>query len=259
VSKSLAYRAPDASSLRTLFDDQLVKGRAFVPGAGGVPEREKCQLVLEIGAREFRLNAEVVYVKPDEPRRGVGLQLDLEPDTMTRLRAFVEEAETATRAIVDAAEADDGAAADDAYANQDTGEYDLQAKSLYERIRGLSGAEQQRVAMSGTLPERIAVERLFGPSVWDTLLRSGRLTIPEVARIARKGTLPRPLLEHIAANSAWLQAGEVQRALLANPRASQSVIQRVLAALPRHDLMRVHQQTAYSAAVRQAAKRMLSS
>jgi hypothetical protein len=78
-----------------------------------------------------------------------------------------------------------------------------------------------------------------------------------VARIARKGTLPRPLVEVVAANASWLAAGEVQRALLSNPRASAAVIGKALHAMPRAELARVPQQTAYPAAVRQAAKKLL--
>ncbi len=91
---------------------------------------------------------------------------------------------------------------------------------LHERIRTLSGPEQLKMAANGTLTERVALERMYGPSVWETLLKNPRMTIPEVARIARKGTLPRTLVEMIGAAAAWLAAGEVQRALLSNPRAT---------------------------------------
>ena len=93
--------------------------------------------------------------------------------------------------------------------------------------------------------------------MWETLLRNPRLTIPEVARIGRKGTLPRPLVEAIAANGSWLAAGEVQRALLSNPRSSTAVIEKLLRAMSRSELNLVLQQTAYPVTVRQAAKRVL--
>jgi hypothetical protein len=81
--------------------------------------------------------------------------------------------------------------------------------------------------------------------------------VPEVSRIAKKGTLPRPLVDLIAGNASWLSAGEVQRALLSNPRSSPAVITKVLHAMPRSELAMVPQQTAYPAAVRNAAKRAL--
>jgi hypothetical protein len=103
----------------------------------------------------------------------------------------------------------------------------------------------------------MALERMYGPTVWETLLRNSRLTIPEVARIGRKGTLPRPLVDVIAANPSWIAAGEVQRALLSNPRSSPAVIEKVLRGMSRSDLQLVPQQTAYPGPVREAAKRML--
>ena len=66
------------------------------------------------------------------------------------------------------------------------------------------------MALTGGLSERVALERMVGPHVWEALLRNPRLTIPEAARIARKGTLPRPLVETIAQSGAWLAAPEVQ-------------------------------------------------
>jgi hypothetical protein len=49
----------------------------------------------------------------------------------------------------------------------------------------------------------------------------------------------------------------VQRALLANARSSTNVVERILRAMTRAELQLVPQQTAYPAAVRQAAKKML--
>jgi hypothetical protein len=103
----------------------------------------------------------------------------------------------------------------------------------------------------------VVLERLYGKTVWEALLRNTRLTVPEVARLARLGTMPRPLLELIVGNPAWLQVPQVRRALLANPRLTQELVSKVLLALPRDELQLVPQITAYPAAVRQAAKAMV--
>ncbi len=129
--------------------------------------------------------------------------------------------------------------------------------SLHDRIRGLSGQEQIKMAAHGSLAERTILERIYGPTVWETLLRGGRITVPEVARIARKANLPRPLVELVASTPGWLAAGEVQRALLSNLRSSPAVIQKVFNAMPRRELLLVPQQTAYPEPVRAAAKRRL--
>lgn len=129
--------------------------------------------------------------------------------------------------------------------------------SVQERLRGLSVVEQLRVAREGTLTERVVLERIYGKTVWEALLRNSHLTVPEVSRLARMGTMPRPLLELIAGNPSWLQAPQVRRGLLSNPRLSAEMVQRVLAALPREELKAVPQNTAYPAGVRMAAKAML--
>jgi hypothetical protein len=225
----------DAAALAGAFESDLSKGRAFIPGVGGVEARTACELVLVVGERSHRVKGEIVHVREEDPGRGVGVKLAFEGDALEQLRGFV------------------AAAAEP----QSESEVETGAPQLHERMRHLTSTDQQRIAASGTLPERIMLERLYGPNVWETLLHNSRLTIPEVARIAKKGTVPRPLVDLIVANGAWVAAGEVQRALLSNPRSSAAVISKVLHALPKLELARVPQQTAYPLAVRQAAKRLI--
>jgi hypothetical protein len=240
ATPTLTLIVSDVAALRALFEEHLSKRRAFVAGACGVETFGACELVIEHGARSHRLAAQVVYVKEEEPGRGAGLSLtSLEGDALDALRAFV-----------DGADAGDAADAGDV-------ESSVPPPRMHERIRSLSLAEQHRMAMNGSLSERVALERMYGPSVWETLLKNPRITIPEVARIARKGTLPRPLVETIGANNAWVAVVDVQRALLSNPRTSTAVILRVLQMMPRRDLILAQSQTAYPAAVRNVARRML--
>jgi hypothetical protein len=131
------------------------------------------------------------------------------------------------------------------------------ALNVNERLRGLTLVQQLRIAQKGELSERIILERMYGKNVWEALLRNPRITGPEVARIARMGALPRPMLEIIVGNGAWLQIPEVRRALLTNPRLGPDQILRVLRLLPKHELKLAGTQTAYPFAVRDAAKRML--
>jgi len=231
----------DLQALRALFEQHLSKGRAFVPGATGVGPLEACVLVLEHEGRRHELKAEAVFVKEEGPGCGVGLQLTppLDEAGLALLRAFVDASDGKVSAP-EASEAEGGAA------------------SLQDRIRALSHTEQQRVAANGSMQERIVLERTFGANVWESLLTNPRLTIPEVAKIARKGTLPRPLVENIAGHSAWLAAPEVQRALLGNPRSTAAIVSKVLGVMSRADLVLVPQQTAYPQGVRMQAKKMLT-
>jgi hypothetical protein len=233
----------DPPSLAAAFESDLSKGRAFVKDCGGVEARTACELVLVVGTRSHLLAGEVVFVREEDPGRGVGVKLVFEGDALERLRAFV--AETAQPEPESESE------------SESASDSEGHAQMLHERMRHLSSADQQRIASSGALPERIMLERLYGPNVWETLLHNSRLTIPEVARIAKKGTLPRPLIDLIAANGSWCAAGEVQRALLSNPRSSTTVITKILSTLSKIDLARVPQQTAYPMGVRQTAKKLL--
>ena len=237
---SLTYSVADAASLRALFEKELAHRRVFLPGAGGVGALTPCELVIEHAGRSHRLAAEVVFVKEEDPGRGVGLQLaPMDAAAREALQGFVD------------------SATDEAQPEVTKTDDEKLAQNLQERLRSLSPVEQQRLAAAGTLSERMALERMYGPSVWETLLRNTRLTVPEVARIGRKGTLPRPLVDVIAANASWLAAPEVQRALLSNPRSSPVVVEKVLRCMTRSDLQLVPQQTAYPGTVREAAKRML--
>jgi hypothetical protein len=103
----------------------------------------------------------------------------------------------------------------------------------------------------------MVLERIYGKTVWEPILRNPRVSAPEVARIARMGGLPRPMLELICTSGAWLQLPEVRRALLAHPRLATDQILRVLRMLPRHELKLAAIQTSYSQAVRTAAKRLI--
>lgn len=128
---------------------------------------------------------------------------------------------------------------------------------VHARLRELKGHEIFKVARTGNLTERTALERIYGKTVWEPLLQNQNLTPPEVARIARMGTLPKPLLEMIASHAGWISKSLVRRALLTNPRLSGRALTKVLRALPKNELKAVPQQSAYPYRVREAAKRLL--
>jgi hypothetical protein len=134
---------------------------------------------------------------------------------------------------------------------------DLQAESKQAKLRHLNAAQQLKVARTGELSDRVAVERLYGKQVWEALLHNPRLSIPEVARIARKGTVPKPLLELIVENGAWIKAAAVRRALLSNPKIGSDSIAKLLRITPKHELKIIEKGTAYGNAVRDAARKLL--
>ncbi|MBL9018972.1 MAG: hypothetical protein JNL83_32595 [Myxococcales bacterium] len=272
------------------FVDDVNAGGVFVPGCALAVQSE-CDLVVRAPTGEMTLPARVVYV---DPASGAGLELIGCGPTMKERLAELAKSAAAPRQppAVPELEADlgadglltlaadgdddsdgdgdgdddsdgDGDGDDDSDSDSDgdgNGDGDGQparAGNLQERLRGLSLAEQVRKAQSSDPATRMALERMYGKAVWEALLRNPRLTAPEVARLARMGTLPRVQLETIVTNSAWLQIPEVRRALLSNPRLGTDQILRVLRLMPKHELKVASTATAYPFAVRDQAKKLL--
>jgi hypothetical protein len=134
---------------------------------------------------------------------------------------------------------------------------DVQVESRQEQLRKLNNAEQVKLARGGELSDRIALERMYGKNVWEALLSNPRLTVPEVARMARKGTVPKPLLEQIVDNASWCRAVPVRRALLGNHRISNDSVLKILRLVPKPELKQIVKGTAYPLNVRDAAKKLL--
>ncbi len=231
-------------SLQREFDKNLRTGGAFAAGASPLPERSACLLVLihPESHDEISLTAEVVYVKPDAPGMGVGVHIqDFGPALIERLRAFVQHAPPTPPPEPSTPEEPHRPA----------------STAIIDKLRNISVAEQLKVAREGGLPQRVALERLYGKTVWEPILQNTRVTPPEVARIARMGMAPVTLIEFICSNAAWLASGEVRRALLSNPRLGDDSLSRVLRAMPRHELTVIANQTYYAPKVRKAAKAIL--
>ncbi len=222
----------------------LVAGGVFVSDVLALGE--ECALVLRNGDQQLELFARCVYV---DPAKGSGLQLaGCDADMKQQIIAFAS-------GMFASSAPPEGAPAP-AATEPVTPERKL-ALNMHERLRGLTLVQQLKIAQHGEVSERIVLERMYGKNVWEALLRNQRLTGPEVARIARMGALPRPMIELILGNGAWLQIPEVRRALLSNPRLGVDQILRVLRLLPRHELKLAGMQTAYPFAVRDAAKKLI--
>jgi hypothetical protein len=239
----------------------LVAGGVFVPGVT-LAMGEDIELLLRGAAGELRVRATCVWVNGAQ---GSGLQLTgCDADMKQRISALAAAADApAYEPAEESAEATTEESAElptesPAEEDDDRGQADKKLPAnVHERLRGLTLAQQIKIAHHGEVSERIVLERLYSKNVWEALLRNPRLTGPEVARIARMGSLPRPLLELVVNNGGWMQIPEVRRALLSNPRLGTDQIIRILRLLPKHELKLAAMQTAYPHAVRDAAKRIL--
>lgn len=290
MGTELILRHASAELLVSDFEANLRKGRAFVPGAHGVGPREHCQLRIEhpLSARAFCVRAEAVWIDPGSPG-GAGLSfLDFDAAAQEALRAFVTAANGAsseraafvmtTRPALqpELAQPPSGATPSSrmtvpaaAQSGADFAALELDPSSepsemsssaagnLHDRVRDLDLAEREAMARQGGLPERVALERRYGGSVWEGLLHNPQITAREVLRMAKSTSLPTGLINIIVSNRAWLSDAAISQALLANPRVSGTHLDRVLRALPQAEIQRVAEQTSVRMQVRQAAKRLI--
>ncbi len=228
----IEIRFDTEETLRAEFQANLRIGGALCTDAAGAGPGQECEIVLVHPSSDNTLSL-AGRVVAMIPTGGAGLALDnYDSGVRDTIAAFVENAGTRVRA------------------SRDT-------RSVHERMRGLSTVEQHKIAREGELGERVILERIYSKAVWKELLENPRLSVPEVSRIAKMGSLPLPLMEMILGNRSWLAGAQVRRALLTNPRLSREQAARVLALVPRHELKLMHRQTSYTANVREAAKKLL--
>lgn len=249
----------DADALASEFETNLRHGRAFIRSELEVEVLSECVLVLEHpdAERTLELGAQVVMVG------GGGIGIELRPAdeaTVSKIGEFVE-----------GNTAGDGSSEDErrptvppearpstAPGRHSTIPPDVQTLSRQQQIRAMSMAEQLKLARTGELSDRVMLERTLGKGAWDALLSNPRLTVPEVATIARKGTVPKNLLDQIADNATWARASPVRRALMSNPRVSKDAIRKLLASTPKPELKLIAKGTAYAAHIRDAAKKLIT-
>jgi len=286
----------DRAALQRELEENLALGRAFVAQSLAVPVLSECVLVLVHPERgdELRLRAQVVMQNTSGPFPGVGLALtafdqaalarlnefvlsgpppcaaDDEPTLTSHAATSLVPSELDSAAELAAREARrDREPAGTASDSSSPGALEqpinssrpplseLQVDDRQRRLRQLNPTQQVKLARTGDLADRVAIERLYGKQVWDALLHNPKLSLPEVARIARKGTVPRPLLELIMENAAWLKADAIRRALLSNPKLGPESVLKLLRATSKTELKQIEKGTVYGAVVRESARKLL--
>jgi hypothetical protein len=229
----------------------LRKGRAFVVGANGLAVLDRCTVVIVHPETDARIDlvAEAVWIGPE----GTGVSfVDMDGATKAKLDEFAKSPEpTVGQGETDggATGAKEGAAGGAGGAGHGKG-----PRNLHERMRTLSIREREEISRHGSLAERVALERAYGGVVWEGLLQNPSISTAEVARIARNGTLPKPLVQVIVNNAGWVSVPEVQRALLTNPRCSGPHLERVVRAIPSSELKRMAVNCPYRSEVRSVVR-----
>jgi len=226
---------------------ELASGGIFVVGCT-LALNDDCELHV-IGERELCLPGRIVFVDG----RGAGIELVGFNAALKQELAALAAPPPPVEAEAALDEAD--GSADEVSSIKDPTQREF-AMTMHQRLRRLTLAEAIKKAMSTDPTERMLLERMYGKNVWEPLLRNPRITVPEVTRIARLGTLPRILVEIIVGNGAWIQIPEIRRALLTNGRLGTDQILRILRVMPKPELKVAGATMAYPHAVRDAAKRM---
>ncbi|MFT3928000.1 MAG: hypothetical protein QM778_36065 [Myxococcales bacterium] len=255
---------PDRAALLRELGANLAHGRAFVGGAKGFELFSPCTLVLQHPELPDQLHiaCEVVMVQAEGPMAGVAVQFtDRGEQARASLQAFVAAEPSCpdleSHELEGESPLDELAEFDEPDAEGTPRPRLNLSQERRDRLRNLPAAARMKVAQGPVLEDRVLLERIYGNVVWEMLLHNPRISVPEVAAMARKGTLPRPLLELIANNEQWIRLPVVRRALLANPRLPTDSALKVLRCLSARELKLVPQQTAYPTTVRQAAQRLL--
>lgn len=264
MGAELTLRYAGTAELEQDFESNLKKGRAFVPGAAGLSDRTPCVLRIEhpTGGAALELPAEAVWISHHPETGGIGLELvEFDSEARDSLRAFVATSEppprtfSGMRARVSLeelnAEAEESADPD---ASPESGSA---LRNLHDRVRQLSLADRDSLARQGQLPERVALERRFGSSVWEGLLQNPQLTAREVCHMAKSTSLPTNLVSLMVSNAGWLSDASIRSALLANPRVTGAHLERVLRACPQQELRVMAEQSSLRLQVRSGAKRLI--
>ena len=245
-------------NLQSEFEANLKSGGTFIARQTSLAEHDECDIILHhpLLKTQLIIHAKAVWIAPDNSGAGVAF-IGFSPEKREEIRQFIDgnEQPVSPESAGSPENPDPGDAPIlDSFAN---GDGDNQ--SVHQKLRNLNITDQHKVARGNNPSERIALERIYGKSVWETLLQNPRLTIPEVARIARMGSLPTPLVELIVSNKSWVASPPVRRALLTNPKLSRDQIPRVLKSMPVAELRLIPKQTSYTVTVRETARRMLRS
>jgi hypothetical protein len=269
VTRRFELRFESVQDLTREVDANLRRGRTFVAGQQAPADRSPCVVCVQHpqSGAVIELAGEVVFAQAEGPHAGVGVDL-VDTDLNQRLSELMASGEVLPQGpaeiLLDLAEeplddAEDGEEESPSGVARPSSHApdSRRGVTVHEKVRKLTPAAREKLARTGNLAERVALERAFGASIWDGLLENGQITGAEIAKIAKNGMAPATILSHIAGNAGWLSKPEVRRALLANSRLPAAQAERVLRSLPPTELRLVPAQAAYPPGVRAAARRLL--
>ncbi len=129
---------------------------------------------------------------------------------------------------------------------------------LRRRLQRMGTEEKVNMALSGNREERMALAQDSNKAIHHYLLKNAKLTLDEVAFMARLPSLNPDVLDKIAENPAYTQNPTVTKALVFNPRTPLRTALRLLDRLPRSELVVLSKRTGMHQRLVLAAKNRLT-
>lgn len=129
-------------------------------------------------------------------------------------------------------------------------------ENAWDRMRALSQMEKILLAVKADRAERALLLQDNDPRVLLSLLRNPRLTVDEVARLAKSSFLNFQIAEVIMKATQWMASLDVRTGLVHNPKTPPAFALRILPTLPDSEVRAVAR-AGTSMALKQAALRRL--
>jgi len=218
--------------LRAEHRVNLAHGALRLPTSEAVTQHETLLVTLRgpWGGEAFA-KATVVAALPD------GLALAIEGDAEERLQRLLARAEPAPHAEPEAGD-------------------EAPAGNAWDRMRGLSQMEKILLASKADRAERALLLQDNDPRVLLSLLRNPRVTVDEIARVAKSPYLTYQIVEVITKTTQWMTSLDVRLGLIRNAKTPEAFALRILPTLPDSEV-RAIARAGTSMALKQAALRRL--
>ncbi len=129
-------------------------------------------------------------------------------------------------------------------------------QNSWDRVRALSQMEKILLAIKADRSERALLLQDNDPRVLLSILRNPRLTVDEVARLAKSSFLTYQIADVILKAGQWMSSLDVRLGLIHNPKTPPAFALRILPTLPDGDV-RAIARAGTNMALKQAALRRL--
>jgi hypothetical protein len=128
--------------------------------------------------------------------------------------------------------------------------------NLWDRLRAMPHTEKLLLAPKADRAERAILIQDGDPQILFFLLKNPRITVEEVARLAKSPFLSYFMADLISKTPQW-QNNDVRSGLVSNPRTPTPLALRLLPTLAQSDIKAIARGGAVSMALRQAALRIV--